>query len=178
MPPRLVGLYALTCMEREGDVYGYSLADRIAERTEGAWRPGPGAIYPALSMLTKRGLARSRLVGRRRVYSITPRGRAVLARMRAHTTSWSSRAPDVSALWAEVWGVQDAGTFLVLRLRRALDAIDSALASHPTGGPPRSSLASLRGTVVGELANRLDHLRRLKPGRTRTSAPRPKGASR
>ena len=175
MPPRLVGLYALACMEREGEVYGYSLADRIAERTEGAWRPGPGAIYPALNMLTKRKLAQSRVKGRRRVYSITPRGRTFLARVRAHTTSWTSRAPDVSALWAEVWGVEDAGTFLLLRLRRSLDAIDSALASHPPGGPPASNLASLREGVVRELSVHLTHLRSVEPSETPTSAARPLG---
>jgi len=164
MPPRLVGLYALACMEREGEVYGYSLAGRIAERTEGAWRPGPGAIYPVLNTLTKRKLAHSRVEGRRRVYSITPQGRTVLARVRARATSWTSRAPDVSALWAEVWGVEDASTFLLLRLRRSLDAIDSALASAPPGDRHHPTQASLRRAVVSELAAHLDHLRRPEPG--------------
>ena len=176
MPPQLVGLYALACMEREGEVYGYSLASRIAERTEGAWRPGPGAIYPALDRLTKRKLARSRVKGRRRVYSITRRRRALLAHVRARTTSWTSRAPDMSALWAEIWGVEDVGTFLLLRLRRSLDAIDSALASHPSGGRSSANLASLRETVAGELAARLDHLRRTTPRRRRVAVSRPAGA--
>jgi len=134
VPARLVGLYALRCMERDGAVHGYSLSERIAERTGGVWRPGPGAIYPALQRLTDRGLARSRLVGRRRVYTITPKGRESLARLRAQTAGWTSRAPDLSALWADVAGVDDVATFLLMRLRRALDAIDATLASAPPRG--------------------------------------------
>lgn len=36
MPARLIGLYALRCMEKDGAVYGYSLAEQIAERTDGS----------------------------------------------------------------------------------------------------------------------------------------------
>lgn len=176
MPPRLVGLYALACMERDGAVYGYSLAGRIAEQTEGAWRPGPGAIYPALDRLTQRKLARSRVEGRRRLYSITPQGRAMLARFRTRSTSWTSRTPDLTALWARVWGVDDVGSFLLLRLRRSLDAIDSALASPPPSGSPSPGRASLRDDVIGEIAARLDHLRRAEPGRTPSVVPRAVGA--
>jgi DNA-binding PadR family transcriptional regulator len=66
-PGRLLGLYALAVMERDGPIYGYSLADRVAERTDGGWRPGAGAIYPALQVLVTRGMARSSRDGRRRV---------------------------------------------------------------------------------------------------------------
>ena len=52
---RLVGLYALTVMEREGPVHGYGISERIAERTDGAWRPGPGAVYPSLQKLVAGG---------------------------------------------------------------------------------------------------------------------------
>jgi DNA-binding PadR family transcriptional regulator len=160
VPARLVGLYALRCMERDGAVYGYSLAERIAERTGGVWRPGPGAIYPALQRLTDRGLARSRVVGRRRVYSLTPKGRESLARLRAQTTGWSPRAPDLSALWADVAGVDDVGTFLLLRLRRALDAIDAALVASSSTGNGSSSLRSLRADVIAELSARVTELGR------------------
>lgn len=160
VPARLVGLFALRCMERDGAVYGYSLSERIADRTGGVWRPGPGAIYPALQRLTDRGLARSRLVGRRRVYTLTPKGRETLARLRTQTTGWSPRAPDLSALWADVAGVDDVGTFLLLRLRRALDAIDTALATPSTERNGSPSLRSLRADVLAELSKRITELSR------------------
>jgi len=147
-------------MERDGAVHGYSLSERIAERTGGVWRPGPGAIYPALQRLTDRGLARARLVGRRRVYTITPKGREALARLRAQTSGWTSRAPDLSALWADVAGVDDVATFLLLRLRRALDAIDATLATPPPAGNGNASLTSLRADVLAELSARVTALGR------------------
>src|ERR1700691_2109577 len=101
---RLVSLFALTLMECEGPMHGYRISDRIAERTEGAWRPGPGAVYPTLSGLAKAGYVRSRVQGRRRVYSITPAGRALLARIRAGRDQFLRTKPDLGLLWAEVMG--------------------------------------------------------------------------
>lgn len=181
-PPResvshdgLLGLYALSQMALRGPVHGYLISERIAERTEGAWRPGPGAIYPALNKLTQRKLARSKMEGRRRLYTITPEGRAMLARVRARSTSWSSRAPDLSALWAEVLGVEDVGTFLLLRLRRSLDAIQSALASPSLQGSRRPALESLKEDVIGELTTRLDQLRRIEAPAVASMARRAEG---
>lgn len=160
MPGRILGIYALALMERMGPIYGYLISERVGQRTEGAWRPGPGAVYPALNRLTMRGLARSRVVGRRRVYSITPKGRGVLARIRAQTASWTHPAPDLSVLWAEVAGVEDVGAFLLLRLRRALYAIDTALAAPSVAGAGSPGIGSLRADVLSELSAHIDTLRR------------------
>ncbi len=88
-----MGLYALTLMEREGPLHGYGLSERIAERTEGAWRPGAGSVYPSLRKLVESGLARSKATERRRVYSITPQGRALLRRMRRANGPGTGPAP-------------------------------------------------------------------------------------
>ena len=50
---------------------GYALMQEIEARSEGAWRPSPGSIYPALAMMEDEGLIKS--VGSRR-----------RARVRAH----------------------------------------------------------------------------------------------
>ena len=134
MPPRILALYSLACMEREGATYGYRVSQRIAERTEGTWRPGAGAVYPALRALVDRGLAVSTRRGRRHIYRITPRGRAVLLRVRRGHES-SVPASDLSALWAEVIGEAELGPFLLRRLRRSTDALglflDRARPDHP-----------------------------------------------
>ena len=160
MPPRMVGLYALATMEREGVVHGYLLAQRIAERTGGTWQPGPGAIYPTLSRLVRRGFARSRREGRRRVYVLTPRGRAMLARLRKRIRSGPPRGPDLSMLWAEVAGTDDVGQFLLRRVQRSLDLVTSALAGAPDGARGRPESRKLREDVVAELSSRLKQLRR------------------
>ena len=167
MHGRILGLYALSVMEAEGSLYGYRLADRIADRTEGGWRPGAGAVYPALESLTRRNLARVTTEGRRRVYRITPRGRSVLRQIRRNL-SWRTRgAPDLSMLWSEVVGTDDVGTFLLLRLRRSLDAIDAALGTQARSGSSTLGVRSLRANVIAELAARLESLRQ---GETRPVA--------
>jgi DNA-binding PadR family transcriptional regulator len=51
----------------------------IAERSHGAWRPSPGAVYPALSQLADEGLIADEKSGGRRVFSLTEAGREYVA---------------------------------------------------------------------------------------------------
>jgi DNA-binding PadR family transcriptional regulator len=155
----MVALYALAQMEREGRVHGYQLSRRIAERTQGAWRPSPGTIYPSLRGLVDRGLARRVGVGRRREYRITPAGRELLRRVRRQVGAGAPGAPDLSVLWAEVAGAADLEQFLMRRLRRSLDAISGALVSAPASARAGSASAELRRAAIAELASRLDELR-------------------
>lgn len=54
---------------------GYQLMQRIAEGTEGSWRPSSGAIYPALAQLEDEGLVRQTEVDGRKAYELTDAGR-------------------------------------------------------------------------------------------------------
>ena len=147
---RLVGAFALATMEREGPIHGYRLAERVAERTEGAWRPGPGAVYPALQRLVRQGLARSAPEGRRRVYRITASGRALLRGIRAREGPGAGAGPDPAALWAEVRGIDDLNEFYLQRLRRDITRIEGRLS-----GPDRTDL---RDRFALELRQALDRL--------------------
>jgi DNA-binding PadR family transcriptional regulator len=149
---RLVGLYALTQMEREGPVHGYWLSERIAERTDGAWRPGPGAVYPSLQRLQEGGLVRSATRGRRREYAITAKGRALLASIRQRR---GGERPDLSALWAEVMGVQDVNELLLLRLRRSLAGLEAHLSQHGTVAPSDRELRREAARLLASAAKRI-----------------------
>lgn len=59
-------------------MHGYQLMDTISERTGGAWRPSPGAIYPTISQLEDEGLVRVDAEGGRKLVSLTDAGRAYL----------------------------------------------------------------------------------------------------
>lgn len=123
MPGRILGLYALAVMEREGSLHGYALADRVADRTRGSWRPGAGAIYPALDALARRRLARVTQDGARRVYRITPQGRGLLRKVRRQM-AWRLRGGlDLGILWSEIGGVADPAEHLLRRLDSQLDAV-------------------------------------------------------
>jgi DNA-binding PadR family transcriptional regulator len=55
---------------------GYQLIQEISERTQGIWRPSPGAVYPALAQLEDEGLVRAREVDGKRLFELTDEGRA------------------------------------------------------------------------------------------------------
>jgi DNA-binding PadR family transcriptional regulator len=154
-PARVVGLYALATMEREGPLYGYALAERISVATDGAWRPGPGAIYPALNALVDRGAARASQDGRRRLYTITPRGRTTLRRIRAYFAGGDPEAPDLSRLWAAIHGSDDPGAHLLRHLHRHLDALVATVERESSSDRGRS----LRTAAMGELGDAVRRLR-------------------
>lgn|SRR5579871_1878867 len=154
-------LYALALMEREGPIHGYRLAERIEERTDGAWRPGPGAVYPALQRLVRRDLARRTRHGRRQDYTITQHGRELLARLRARSAPARPGAPDLTALWAEVMGAGDPGAFLLVRLRTSIDGLTLHLQRTTTDA---AEARQLRSDAVAELTRGLEKLRRARRG--------------
>jgi len=59
----------------EGPRTGYQIMSDIEERSRGAWRPSPGAVYPALQLLADEGLIVGEEAGGRRTFSLTDAGR-------------------------------------------------------------------------------------------------------
>jgi DNA-binding PadR family transcriptional regulator len=55
---------------------GYQVIQEIAERTQGLWKPSPGAVYPALAVLTDEGLVREIDVDGKRAFELSEDGRA------------------------------------------------------------------------------------------------------
>ena len=80
-----------------GKSHGYALLKRLREQSEGLLDLGEGTLYPALHRLESSELVDSSwaTVGgrRRRVYGITPAGRAALSREREEWAAFS-RAVD------------------------------------------------------------------------------------
>src|SRR4051812_49557858 len=58
---------------------GYGLMQEIEARSEGAWRPSPGSVYPALQQLEDEGLVRPDESGGRKLFTLTDEGRAYVA---------------------------------------------------------------------------------------------------
>jgi DNA-binding PadR family transcriptional regulator len=55
--------------------HGYDVIQRLEEKTEGAWRPSPGSVYPTLQLLDDEGLVQSVERDGKRVFEITEPGR-------------------------------------------------------------------------------------------------------
>ena len=97
---------AILALLREGPRNGYQIMSEIADRSGGAWRPSPGAVYPALSQLADEGLVAAEESGSKRVYSLTDAGRQYVAENPDMARgAWESTAQQeawqVPALFAE-----------------------------------------------------------------------------
>ena len=65
---------AVLLLLAEESMHGYQLMQTIAERTDGAWSPSPGAIYPTLNQLEDEGLVHIDTSGGRKEVSLTEAG--------------------------------------------------------------------------------------------------------
>jgi DNA-binding PadR family transcriptional regulator len=70
---------AILALLQEGPRNGYQIMSEIEERSGGAWRPSPGAVYPALAQLADEGLVTDEKSDGRRTYSLTDAGREYVA---------------------------------------------------------------------------------------------------
>ena len=73
----------------ESPMHGYQIIQELANRSGGAWNPGPGSVYPTLQAIEDQDLVTSTLDGSKRVYSLTDTGRTA-------ATSRSNRAASTS----------------------------------------------------------------------------------
>ena len=73
---------------------GYQIMQEVQERSEGAWSPSPGSVYPALQQLEDEGLIRSQEVDGRKLFRLTEDG---LARL-------EERDPEQPAPWEQMGG--------------------------------------------------------------------------
>jgi len=55
-------------------MHGYQVIQELAERSEGAWTPSPGSIYPALQLLQDEGLVTAAETDGKRVFTLTAAG--------------------------------------------------------------------------------------------------------
>ncbi|MCW2877726.1 MAG: transcriptional regulator protein-like protein [Sphaerisporangium sp.] len=75
---------------------GYQVIQEIAQRTQGGWRPSPGAVYPALQQLTDEGLVRAEETEGRKTFQLTEAGLAYVAEHPDEVRSpWEDMTPNV-----------------------------------------------------------------------------------
>jgi DNA-binding PadR family transcriptional regulator len=97
---------AILALLREGPRTGYQIMSDIEDRSDGAWRPSPGAVYPALAQLADEGLIVGEESNGRRTFSLTEAGREYVGQHPDRARgAWESReqqeAWQVPGLFAE-----------------------------------------------------------------------------
>jgi DNA-binding PadR family transcriptional regulator len=73
---------------------GYQIMQEVQERSEGAWHPSPGSVYPALQQLEDEGLIRSEEDDGRKRFVLTDAGKEYL----------DQRDPEARAPWEQFAG--------------------------------------------------------------------------
>jgi PadR family transcriptional regulator PadR len=92
-------LLVLTVL-RDGELYGYEIAQRIRDRSGGAFAPSEGSLYPTLHALEAEGALQaewriSDKGPKRRYYRVTGSGGAMLAE---HDKAWAEFSIGVQAV--------------------------------------------------------------------------------
>ena len=62
---------AILALLAERPMHGYEMIQELEERTEGAWKPSAGSIYPTLQLLEDEGLIRGEEAAGKRRFEIT-----------------------------------------------------------------------------------------------------------
>ncbi len=122
VPRGFLRLYILTLLSK-GPETGYSIMGKIDERTDGAWRPGPGTMYPLLKGLVADGLARvapEKPSSGAKAYVITPRGRKELDDLKEGLGSMGRKDRVISRLF---YDLVPAAVFVPIMINRYKEGV-------------------------------------------------------
>ena len=109
---------------------GYQLMQEIEERSDGAWRPSPGSVYPALAQLEDEGLVRTSESEGRRVFELTDEGRAYVEERREELGApWEAFSRDFSDESKELAGLIKDVAIAAAQVLRAGDDRQAAQAA-------------------------------------------------
>ncbi|BAT57884.1 transcriptional regulator YqjI [Variibacter gotjawalensis] len=87
-------LLALALIEQQPR-HGYDIIKVLEEKTAGWYSPSPGTVYPTLTFLEEAGYVTAEADGAKKLYTITPEGRAHLDENRAFVDAVLERLASV-----------------------------------------------------------------------------------
>lgn len=147
--PRGLLVYYVLHKISKGPTHGYEIAQDIEQKTDGAWRPAPGSMYPMLKKLASQGLIKSREPASKRsseteqrAYEITPKGLEYLKEGKAMFANASHRMSAVRKIFVELVDPENAQKLFTegsrMHFEGSREIVDSRL-----GVLPASELESL-----------------------------------
>ena len=137
-------------------MHGYEMIKEIEERTQGAWTPSAGSIYPTLQLLEDEGLIGGEESDGKRRFTLTEAGSAEQQEKAGETTPWDAvragAAPEQIHLRDSVHKLHHA-------IGQVFHAADGAsrnrFASCSTRRGARSTRSSPRPSSAADLRARL-----------------------
>lgn len=130
---------AVLALLAERPMHGYQIIQEIDERSDGAWKPSPGSVYPTLQLLADEGLIAAEESSGRKTYSLTDAGRVE-----------AEAAADRAAPW-EASGSKDSGR--TTELPKAGAKLAQAVGQVARGGTPAQVAAATE--VLDEARRRI-----------------------
>lgn len=135
-PRGLLHFYALLSVA-QGPRSGYDLMKEIEFKTEGAWRPGPGAVYPVLRRLAKQGYVsmtkRTRNGPAQVLYEITPAGLENIANAKKVMKSSTERLALMRSLFVDLMEPDDLVRFVTESFRAQAETLHMIVESDKSG---------------------------------------------
>ena len=146
-PRGLLHFYALLSIARR-PMRGYDFIKEIEVKTEGAWRPGPGAVYPVLRKLVNQGYiaAQNRTKGSppRVLYEITPAGLENIANAKETMKSSTERWNLMSQLFIDLMEPDNLVRFALNSLELQIKLVHMLVGSDRSGLSDEDKLFILR----------------------------------
>ncbi|ROO89224.1 PadR family transcriptional regulator [Actinocorallia herbida] len=143
---------AILVLLTEGPRNGYQIIQDVVERTEGGWKPSPGAVYPALQQLSDEGLIRGEEADGRKTYALTEAGRTYVTE-NPPEAPWSDRTGERSKGDGPGWPVGETAAVFgeMAQLGKALVQVVQA-GSPGQVAEARQVLGDTRRRLYGILA--------------------------
>lgn len=120
----------------------------IEVKTEGAWRPGPGAVYPVLQKLAKQGFIASRRKSSSAptqvVYEITQAGLGRIADAKRMMKTSTERLSLISSLFVDLMDPEDLVRFVLGLVGTQIELIHAIIDSNKGGLTTQDKLFVLR----------------------------------
>jgi DNA-binding PadR family transcriptional regulator len=83
---------AVLALLDEQPMHGYQIIQELSSRSDGAWTPSPGSIYPALQLLQDEGMVTAAEADGKRVFTLTAAGREQAAARGDGPLPWEAAA--------------------------------------------------------------------------------------
>jgi DNA-binding PadR family transcriptional regulator len=166
VPRGILRLYILAMLSKRQET-GYSIMRTIEDKTEGAWRPGPGTVYPLLRSLLKEGLlekAGPAEVGATVKYSVTKKGKQELEEMQRTLASAGRRERVMIRLFADLLPAEVWASAFVNRGREIFDVFQERITQSPH--PQREEMLREARMVLDANISWIDSQLRTKKKRT------------
>ena len=145
-------------------IHGYEVIQDIDSKTEGAWKPGAGSLYPILKKFVSDGLIKTdpgqSEEATRRVYQITPKGQEELIKSKEMFASFQQRWSFLRKLFIELIDEDHLATFFVDGSNRQFQLAQELLESK-TGKVPDSEIEYMLKEYALNLERQLNWTNRM-----------------